>query len=211
MTPRRLVVDPRRPDAALLREVAGVLAAGEVVAYPTDTFYGLAVDPRSPVAVKRLFAAKGRAAETVVPVIAADLDQVAAQVGRMTDDDRRLATHLWPGPISLIIEAWPALVPGVTSADGTVAVRVPALAVAREIARAAGHPITATSANLTGRPAAVTPDEVIRALGEAVALIVDAGPAAGGPPSTIVRVRMGRAELVRAGAIPWSRVLELLQ
>ncbi len=209
--PRRLIIDPHRPDPERLREVATALAAGEVVAYPTDTLYGLAVDPRNAEAVTRLFAVKGRAGEAAVPVIAADLDQVLAQVGRMTDADLRLAARFWPGPLSLVIEAWPALAPGVASAAGTVAVRVPALAVAREMARSAGHPITATSANLTGCAPAVTADEVAQALGEAVAIVVDAGPATGGPPSTIVRVRAGRAELVRAGAIPWSRVLELLQ
>jgi L-threonylcarbamoyladenylate synthase len=208
---RRLIIDPRAPDAERLREVADALAAGEVVAYPTDTLYGLAVDPRNAVAVHRLFALKGRAPDMAVPVIAADLEQVEAQTGRLTGLDRRLAERFWPGPLSLVIDAWPSLAPGVMSADGTVAVRVPAHAIARAIARLAGHPITATSANRTGAPPPATAGEVLAGLGDAVAMVVDGGPTPGGAPSTIVRVREGRVALVREGAIPWARVLELQQ
>lgn len=209
--PRRVVVDPVVPDEGLLREAAGRLAAGEVVAFPTDTLYGLAVDPRSGRAVRKLREVKGRAAALAIPLIAADLGQVLAQVGRVTETGRRLAEAFWPGPLSLVIEASTDLVPGVVAPDGTVAVRVPAHAVARGLARVAGHPITATSANRSGQPPAVTAAEVERALGDLIELVVDAGAAPGGPPSTMVRVVGDRAELVRAGAIAWSRVLELLQ
>ena len=208
---RRLIIDPRAPDAERLRDVADALAAGAVVAYPTDTLYGLAVDPRNPAAVHRLLALKGRAPDTAVPVIAADLEQVEAQAGRLTALDRRLAERFWPGPLSLVIDAWTSLAPGVVGADGTVAVRVPAHAVARAIARLAGHPITATSANRSGARPPATADDVVAGLGDAVAIVVDAGPTPGGAPSTIVRVREGRMDLVREGAIPWARVLELPQ
>lgn len=205
------MIDPLSPDPTRLAEIAAVLAAGGLVAFPTDTLYGLAVDPRSPAAVERLCAVKGRPLEAAVPVIAADTAQVAAQVGRLTALDQRLAARFWPGPLSLVIAASPLLAPGVVGADGTVAVRVPAHAVAREIARVAGHPITATSANPTGAAPAATADEVLATLGDAVTLVVDGGPTPGGPPSTIVRVAGPRVALVRAGAIPWERVLELLE
>ncbi len=208
--PKRLKVDPLEPDERLLREAAAWLAAGEVVAFPTDTLYGLAVDARNAEAVRTLHDVKGRPAQLALPVIAADLDDVVRHVGRLTDLDRRLAEAFWPGPLSLVIEASPELAAGVVAADGTVAVRVPAHAVARGLARAAGRPLTATSANRSGESPAVSPDDVERTLGDRIGLIVDGGPAPGGPPSTIVRVAGGRVELVRAGAVPWSRVLAAL-
>ncbi len=207
--PRRLIVDPNQPDPLVLREAAVALAAGGVVAFPTDTLDGLAVDPRDPAAVERLRAIKGRAPDATIALIAADRAQVETQVGRLTDLDRRLADHFWPGPLSLVIAAAGTLAPGVVSPDGTTAVRVPAHEAARALARAAGHPLTATSANRTGEPPAANGDEVAAALGDAVALILDAGPAPGGPPSTIVRVMGAEVTLVRSGAIAWARVLEL--
>ena len=206
---RRLIIDPRTPEPERLQEAADLLRAGEVLAYPTDTLYGLAADPRNPAAVRRLFDLKGRAADTAVPVIACDLEQVESHAGRLTDLDRRLAGRFWPGPLSLVLEAWPSLAPGVAAADGTVAVRVPDHAIARALARLAGHPLTATSANRTGEKPAATADEAIAALGGGVAMVVDGGPTTGGAPSTIVRVRAGRVVLVREGAIAWARVLEL--
>jgi L-threonylcarbamoyladenylate synthase len=208
---RRLVIDPLAPEPERVLEVVAALRAGDVVAYPTDTLYGLAVDPRNAAALRRLFDLKGRASDTAVPVIACDLEQVEAHAGRLSDFDRRLASRFWPGPLSLVLDAWPSLAPGVAAADGTIAVRVPDQAIARAIARLAGHPVTATSANRTGESPATTAGETIAALGGAIALVVDGGPTTGGAPSTIVRVREGRPFLVREGAIPWSRVLELPQ
>lgn len=209
--PRRLIVDPAAPDVDLLKEVAAVLAGGGIVAYPTDTLYGLAVDPRNAAAVRRLFQVKGRSAGSAIPLIGAHLTQVEAQVGHLTELDRRLAATFWPGPLSLVVDARPSLAAGVISRDGSVAVRVPALEVARAIAAVAGHPITATSANPSGLPASATAEAVIACLGGAVDLVVDGGPTIGGPPSTIVRVHGAEVTLVRAGAIAWERVLELLQ
>jgi L-threonylcarbamoyladenylate synthase len=208
---RRLIVDPLAPEPERILEIVAALRAGEVVAYPTDTLYGLAVDPRQAAAVERLFELKGRATGAAMPVIACDGDQVEAQAGRLSDLDRRLGDRFWPGPLSLVIDAWPSLAPGVAASDATVAIRVPDHAIARAIARAFGHPVTATSANRSGERPAATADQAINALGAAVALVADGGSTAGGAPSTIVRVREGLVVLVREGAIPWSRVLESLQ
>jgi len=199
------------PDADVLREAAAVLTAGGIVAYPTDTFYGLAVDPRDGIAVRRLFAAKGRASQAAVPLIAADADQVEAHVGELSAMARRLADAFWPGPLALVIPAGSRLAAELHAGRGTVAVRVPAHAVAVGLARAAGHPITATSANRSGDPPAREAAEVVTAMGDAVALVLDAGACAGGLPSTIVDVTAGEPRLVRAGAVPWDRVLRSLE
>jgi len=209
--PTRLPVDPHAPDPAAIRAAAAAVADGRVVAFPTDTLYGLAVDPRRADAVARVYALKGRTPDRALPLIAADVAQIVTTLGPLSEAERRLADGCWPGPLTLVIDVGAALAPGVASDDGTIAVRVPAHGVARALAAAVGHPVTATSANRSGRDAPATPDEVAAALGASVALLLDAGPTAGGPPSTIVRVDASGPRLLRGGAIPFLRVLELLQ
>jgi len=187
-----------------------VLRRGGVVAYATDTLYGLAVDPRSDEAVARLFAVKGRQTGHAVPLIAADLEQVAA-AAQCDACARQLAEAFWPGPVSLILDAKPGLCRDLLAADGSVAVRVPAHHAARELAAAFGFCITSTSANPSGAPPTASPDEVAASLGERVDLLLDSGPAPGGAPSTIVDARGSTPRLVRAGAVAWERVLRSLQ
>ena len=208
--PKRLMVDPLVPDVDALRSASDALARGLIVAFPTDTLYGLAVDPRNPEAVRALYQAKQRG-DAPIPLIAADQAQVERQVGRMSPDARRLAARFWPGPLTLILEALPWLAEKFHGGARTVGVRVPNHPVARYLAREAGHPLTATSANLSGTEAASTADEVVAGLGDAVALVLDAGPTPGGLPSTIVDAQGDVVVLVRAGAVAWARVLESLK
>jgi L-threonylcarbamoyladenylate synthase len=208
--PRALRIDPRRPPGpGVLDAAVEVLAGGGVVAYPTDTLYGLAVDAAQPAAVERLFQVKGRDAGVAIPLIAADLAQAEA-AGVLTARERRLAAAFWPGPLSLVVPAQAAIAAGVRAADGTVAIRVPGHEVARALASVLGRAITATSANRSGAPAALDAASAAAALGDRIDLIVDAGASPGGPPSTIVQAGPGTPRLVRAGAIAWDRVLEFL-
>jgi L-threonylcarbamoyladenylate synthase len=187
------------------------LRSGGVVAFPTETFYGLAVDPRSALAVKRVFELKRRAPDRPLPLIAADVDQVIDHVGTMTPLARRLASRGWPGPLTLIIPASSQLCDDVHLSTGKVAVRVPADAVARALARSAGHAITSTSANVSGESPAATPDQVVRSFGAGIDVLIDSGPTSAGLPSTIVDVTGPAPLLIRAGVVPWDRVLEFLQ
>jgi L-threonylcarbamoyladenylate synthase len=205
-----LIVDPYEPDPGAIRQAGDVLRAGGVIAYPTDTLYGLAVDPRSEAAVERLFALKQRDPASAIPLIAADQEQ-AATAGKFGPDELKLARALWPGPLTIVVRTHPGLVAAVTSADGTVGIRVPAHPVARALARQFGACITATSANVSGRQPASTADEAAAALGDRIDLVINAGPVPGGPPSTIVAMRDGAPVLLRAGAVAWNRVLESLQ
>ncbi len=209
MTRARL--DPLAPDPAGIAAAVAVLHSGGVVAYPTDTLYGLAVDPRNDAAVERLFAVKGRDVTSAIGLIAADAamaEEVAANgFGSL---ERRLAAAFWPGPLTIVVAAAsgmaPALAPG-----GTLGVRVPAHLVARSLSAAFGGCITATSANVAGRLPAVTADEVAATLGDHLDFLVDAGPAPGGAPSTVVELVEGRPVLHRAGAVAWDRVLEFVE
>jgi L-threonylcarbamoyladenylate synthase len=194
-------VDPDAPQRDAIQEAASWILRGGVVALPTDTFYGLAVDPFRADAVARLFAVKGRDAERALPLIAADAAQAAAHLGPLSPTAARLAERFWPGPLTLLVAAPLSLAPDVTSGTARVGVRVPADAVARAVCRAAARPLTATSANLSGQPATADPDEVERTLADRIDLLMDAGPTPGGVPSTIVDVSDSEVRLVRAGAI----------
>lgn len=196
--------------AADLSEAVAVLRGGGIVAYATDTLYGLAVDPRDGGAVEKLFAAKGRPADMAVPLIAADFAQAEA-AGTFGPAERRLADAFWPGPLSIVVPAHRSLAARALGPGGTVAIRVPAHPVAQRLAAAFGASITSTSANPTGSPATAEPDTVLETMGGVIDLLVDSGPAPGGSPSTIVAVRAGVPVLVRAGAVPWDRVLKSLQ
>jgi len=197
-------------DPVLIVRACVILRAGGVVAFPTDTFYGLAADPRNPGAVARLFAIKGRAAGQAVPVIAADEAQAADAV-HFDDRALRLSRAFWPGPLSLVLPARAVICGDVKAADGTVAVRVPAADGARSLARAFGFCITATSANYSGDEPMTSAPAVSRALGGVLDLVLDGGDTAGGAPSTLVDLREESPRLVRAGAIAWDRVLRSLE
>ena len=147
------------------RRRSRALHDGGVVVFPTETFYGVAVDPRSALAVKRVFEIKRRPPDHPLPLIASDVDQVVDHVGIMTPLARRLASRGWPGPLTLVIPASPRLCDDVHLSTGRIAVRVPANRVARLLAHSAGHAITSTSANISGEPPASTPEQVAASLG----------------------------------------------
>jgi L-threonylcarbamoyladenylate synthase len=207
---KTLTIAADAPDEAVMAEAADVLRQGGVVAYPTDTLYGLAVDPRRDDAVGRLYGLKGRDAWSAVPLIAASVEQaqLAAVMGAV---ELRLAHAFWPGPLTIVMPPQPGLSPVVLGGGTTVGVRVPSHAVARALAAAFGFCITATSANRSGEPPAATGADVAATLAAAIDLLVDAGPVAGGAPSTIVEVVENGPRLVRRGAVAWDRVLRSLE
>ena len=196
-------------DARVEDRAAEVLRGGGVVAYPTDTFYGLAVDPRNADAVGVLFAVKGRDAGKPSPLIAASLEQ--AQLAVVFNDIAEvLARRFWPGPLSVVLPAREGLCRAAIGGGATAAIRVPDHDVARAVAGAFGFCVTATSANVSGRPPARRPTDIDPEVVARVDLVID-GVTPGGEPSTIVDVTGGTPRLVRAGAIAWDRVLESLQ
>jgi L-threonylcarbamoyladenylate synthase len=207
--PLTLQVDPDDPDPAVIREAAEMIREGLVVAYPTDTLYGLAVDPRNEDAVRRLYELKGRPEGSALTLIAADVAHVRA-AGEMTAEAERLAARWWPGPLTLVIRARPILARGMLAGGDTVGLRIPDHGVAIALARDTGFCVTATSANRSGATAASTPAAVAVALPD-VDAILDAGPARGGAPSTIVDASTRAVTLVRQGVVPWERVLKSLQ
>lgn len=199
---------PLEGGADIPQDAVDALRRGELVAYPTETLYGLAVDPRQPDAVARLRRVKGREARLGLPLIAGSLTQVESDLGPLPRLGRRLAETFWPGPLTLIFVPTANLDAGITAADTSVAVRVPGAEPARRLALACGHPITATSANPAGKRPAATGDEVESLFGPVISLILEQAGALQGAPSTIVDIRGDVPVLVRAGIVSWDRVLQ---
>jgi L-threonylcarbamoyladenylate synthase len=203
---RRVFVNPARPHRDAVQEAAKLIRQGRVVAIPTDTLYGLAANPFSSEAVRRVYEVKGRTADQPLPLVAGEIAHVVAHLGPLGAIGERLARRFWPGPLTLVVAAPPAVAREVTGGTGTVGVRVPNHPVAVAICLAVGHPVTATSANPSGRPASADPGDVEESLGRTVDLLIDAGRTPGGPPSTVVDVTGETVRLIREGAIAWSEI-----
>jgi L-threonylcarbamoyladenylate synthase len=194
-------VDPRTPAGEPVAEAARCLRAGGLVAFPTETFYGLGADALDPRAVDGVFRAKGRPADKPLLVLVDSIAMAEAVAAQIPPRARRLMARHWPGPLTLILVAHPTLPPALTASTGTIGLRIPGHAVAAALVRAAGCPVTAPSANPHGRPSPRTADEVLAGLGDRVDLVLDAGPTAGGPASTLLDLTGPRPRLVRPGAV----------
>ena len=199
--PRVVRVDPAAPGDHSLAGAADVLRNGGLVAFPTETVYGLGADACSAAAVASIFAAKGRPADNPLIVHVASLEAAEQVTAWIPPLARELAASWWPGPLTLVLEADPGLPRETTGGLATVAVRVPAHPVALALLRAAGRPIAAPSANRSGRPSPTTAQHVVDDLGDRVDLVVDGGECRVGVESTVVDARGDRPILLREGSI----------
>lgn len=201
-----LPVSAQDPEPGPVAEAAALLRAGGLVALPTETVYGLAADARDEAAVHRLFATKGRPADNPLIVHVADVAGLEAVARYVTPLARRLAARWWPGPLTVVVAAAPDLPSVTTGRLDSVAVRVPAHPVALAVLRASGLALAAPSANRSGRPSPTTAAHVVADLGDAVDLVLDAGPSPLGVESTVVDARGEVPVVLRAG---WVTAEEL--
>lgn len=207
---RYLTVDPSYPEALVLREAVTVLQGGGVVAYPTDTVYGLAVDALNEVAVARLYAVKQRPADKALPLIIGDLGQLSQVVAALPSRAEQLIAAFWPGPLTLVVEPHACVPTSVLGHGGGVGIRWPAAAVSQRLATVLGRAITASSANRSGCPAALTAAEVATQLASRVDLILDGGAVSNAEVSTVVDLTVDPPALLRAGKIPASAIEAVL-
>lgn len=191
------------PDAQGIARAAALLAAGGLVAFPTETVYGLGADARDGRAVAAIFAAKGRPRFNPLIVHVAGLAEAEA-LAAFDDTARRIAAAFWPGPISLVLPLRPdaGLSDLVTAGLPSVAIRVPAHPIARALLAAFGGPVAAPSANPSGRVSPTRAAHVLEGLGGRIAAVIDAGACPVGIESTIVKLTGGRAVLLRPGGVP---------
>ena len=211
MRPEIVKINSQAPEASLVTYVAEKIRAGEVLGVPTDTFYGLAVDPFNLHAVDQVYEIKTRSRHKPLSLLIESVDQAADLAWPVPEIFYLLARRFWPGPLTIIVKADPKLPLKVTANTGNVALRVPAAEVPLAIIRSAGLPITATSANLHGEAECTTAMQVRDQLGDCLSIIVDGGQAPGVMPSTIVDLTSDSGwRLLRQGAIPEDQIVELL-
>lgn len=186
--PNVVQVDPQAPDPAVIERAAAILRRGGLVAFPTETVYGLGANALDEAAVRGIFTAKRRALDDPLIVHLASADDLPTIVTDAPPIARALAARFWPGPLTLVLPKRPIVPDAATAGLPTVAVRVPSHPVAQALIRAAGLPIAAPSANLFTRASATTAAHVVEDLGDRVDLILDGGPAPHGIESTVVAV-----------------------
>ncbi len=196
-----LKVDPRAPDERVLARAAELLRSGGLVAFPTETVYGLGALALDGQAVSRIFAAKGRPADNPVIVHVADVAAARGLAASWPAAAETLAQAFWPGPLTLVVERAPQVPAIVTAGGATVALRCPAHPVALALLRAVGAPIAAPSANRSTRLSPTTAAHVLKQLAGRVPLVLDGGPADGGLESTVVDVSVEPPRVLRPGLI----------
>lgn len=192
------------PSDASIHAAAEALAAGLIVGIPTDTVYGLAIDPAVPGATDRVFEAKRRPRDVELPVLVASVEQALELVIAVPPVATRLMERYWPGPLTIVLPRRPGLTLDLGDDDATIGIRCPQHPVPLALCAVAG-PLATTSANLHGEPTSVTAAEVADVFGDAVAVVLDGGPARGSP-STVVDCTGIDPRLLREGRVAWSEL-----
>lgn len=201
MASKIIKFDPASPEAAFSR-CREVISSGGVIAYPTDTFYGLGADPKNPAAVKKLFSLKGRRPDRPILVLIPDQAAVKDWAAEITPEAERLMKKFWPGPLTLVFAAKKGVLPELTAGTGAIGLRIPGNLLTRQLLTYLDAALTGTSANVSGGPDPRTAEEVEASFAEKIDFILDSGSTAGGKPSTVVDVRSQRPKVIREGAIP---------
>jgi len=205
-----LYVDSQRPDYPAIAQAAAAIADGKLVAFPTETVYGLGANALDPAAVERIFAAKQRPHSDPLIVHLAAMEQVRTVAEDAPPAAMRLGAALWPGPLTLVLRRGPRTAPNVSGGRETVAVRVPNHPVALALLRASGLPIAAPSANLFTRPSPTTAQHVLDDLDGRIDVLLDGGPTTIGLESTVVDMTQEPPVLLRPGGTPVETLRELV-
>jgi L-threonylcarbamoyladenylate synthase len=210
METRILPIDVESPEPEVLAEAASVIRSGGLVAFPTETVYGLGADALNATAVAKIFAAKGRPAVNPLIVHVADRDGAKSLVSNWPELAETLAQAFWPGPLTLVLPKADCVPDIVTGGGATVAIRMPSHAIARELIRAAGTPLAAPSANRSTRLSATTAQHVARTLAGRIDLILDGGATPGGLESTVVDLTGDSPRLLRPGLLSAEQIEAVL-
>ena len=203
-------VDAEKPRPEDLREAASLLAAGQLVAFPTETVYGLGANALSSAAIDRLYQAKGRPRANPLIVHVADLELAKTICSVWPDTAERLARAFWPGPLTLVLPHCGAIPSGVTAGGETVAIRVPGHPVALELLRLAGVPVAAPSANPSGGISPTLGEHVLEGLDGKIAGLVEAGPCSRGVESTVIDLSGTHPVLLRPGPLSPEEIAQVL-
>ncbi len=203
-------VDPVRPDVEAIRYAASVIRSGGLVAFPTETVYGLGANAFNGDAVRRIYVVKGRPLDNPVIVHVCDVGQLELVASRVPEEAYKLIERMWPGPLTLLLPKSDLIPSVVTAGLDTVAVRMPAHPVALELIRESGVPIAAPSANISGKPSPTRGEHVVEDLYSKVEVILDAGETLYGVESTIVNLLVDPPIVLRPGAYPLEEIERIL-
>lgn len=205
-------INREHPESSLINYAAEQVRKGHVLGMPTDTFYGLAADPYNLRAVERIYQIKGRAKHKPLSLLVENVEMAEDLARLLPDEFYELTRKYWPGPLTVIVRAGTRVPLKVTASTGNVAIRVPAATVPLAVIKAAGVPVTATSANLSGAPECTSAEAVRDQLGARLSIIVDGGPSPRSVASTIVDLSHedGSWHIQREGAIPAEEINKIL-
>jgi tRNA threonylcarbamoyl adenosine modification protein (Sua5/YciO/YrdC/YwlC family) len=206
-----LKISSKAPEPGVVDYAAGFIKRGEVVGVPTDTFYGLSVDPFNLSAIEAVFRAKGRPETKALPILVNSIEQAVTLIREVPDVFLTLAHRFWPGALTLVVEATHRLPLKVTGNSGRVALRWANSPIPTAIIDAVGGPITGTSANLSGFPSCTNAAQIVKQLGNRLPLILDAGDTGAVLASTIVRIDGDNWTLAREGALPEDEIVRALK
>lgn len=190
-----------------IARAARIIRTGGLVAFPTETTYGLGVDPFSAAALERLFAVKQRSPDKAVPVLIGDQEQLVLLAHEIPPLYSSLMKTYWPGPLTLLFDCRKDLPEILTAGRGTIGVRISSHPVARRLLEAAGMPVTATSANISGKQAAMQASEVVDQFGDGIDMLLAHDQGMTGSCSTVVGLDSGELKLVRPGVIDFAEIL----
>jgi L-threonylcarbamoyladenylate synthase len=205
-----LRIDADTPDVGAIARAAQVLRAGGLVAFPTETVYGLGASALDANAVAKIFAAKGRPARNPIIVHVADITAARKLASAWPEIAQHLAARFWPGPLTLVLPKQPVVPDIVTAGGATVALRLPAHPVALALLRECGVPLAAPSANRSTELSPTLADHVVQSLGDAIDLVLDAGPTSGGLESTVLDVTCTPPRLLRPGLVTRAEIESLI-
>ena len=205
-------IDQSNPDPEIILEITDLLRTGGVIAFPTDTFYGLGVDIFNYTAIEKVFKIKERMYEKPILILISDKTGLTQYVSKkdIPPYAQLLVDKLWPGPLTLIFNASESIPRILTGTTGKIGIRLPDHTFCRRLVRNLGRPITATSANISNMPSMNNPEEVLKTLKDRIDGLVDGGVTKGGLESTVVDVTGNEPAVLREGAISLARIKEVL-
>jgi len=206
--PQILKVNAGHSEEDVIGSAAAIISRGGVIAYPTETIYGLGADATNEQAIRKIFEIKGRNFSNPVSLIIGRREDVYLLVRAIPKTAQKLMDAFWPGPLTIVFEAAGCVSPLLTAKTGKIGIRLSSHDGARQIALAAGKPLTATSANLSGLPECATADEVIDQLGDRLDAVVDLGNTSGTAGSTIIDTTTEQPVILRAGVISREEILQ---
>jgi L-threonylcarbamoyladenylate synthase len=204
--PEILKTDSNNSEETVLSRTVEILAAGGVIAYPTETFYGLGADATNEKAIRKIYALKGRNFNNPISVIINKEEDLYGLVQEVPAEALNLMRLFWPGPLTIVFKSSAGVSTLLTAGTGKIGIRISSHKTARAIAAKLGHPVTATSANLSHTPECATADEVVAQIGDKLDAIVDSGKTAGGKGSTIIDVTVHPPHILREGVINRSSI-----